>query len=114
MHEGHFTQQIVEAVIGELKKYPGRAVGSVTVKVGEAYHLMADSVLMHYDLITKSTPLEGVTLKLVEEPMRVVCSQCGQEGGIEDHHLPLCSFCQSRQVKVIAGDKVTIEQIAFK
>jgi hydrogenase nickel insertion protein HypA len=114
MHEGHFTEQIVESIIGELKKYPGRKVESVTVKVGEVYHLVPDSVLMHYELLTKSTDLEGVTLKLLEEPMQVLCSQCAKQGPIEDHHLLLCSFCHSHQVVTVAGDKVTIEQIVLK
>ena len=114
MHEGHFTEQIVEAVIGELKKHPGRKVESVTVKVGEVYHLVPDSVLMHYDLITKATPLEGIKLNLLEESIQVLCGQCAKQGLVEDHHLLLCSFCHSRQVKPVSGDKVTIEQIKFK
>ncbi|MBF0503683.1 MAG: hydrogenase maturation nickel metallochaperone HypA [Candidatus Omnitrophica bacterium] len=114
MHEGHFTENIVDAIVGELKKHPGRTIESVTVKVGESYHLVADSVLMHYDLLTKGSILEGVQLNLLEEPMLVVCGQCGKQGPLEDHHLLLCSFCHSRQVKTIAGDHVTIEQIVFK
>ena len=114
MHEGHFTENIVGAVLDELKKHPGRSVESVTVKVGEVYHLMPDSVLMHYDWLTRGTSLEGVKLNLLSESMQVVCSQCGKQGNVEDHHLPLCSFCYSTQVKPVAGDKVTIEQISFK
>lgn len=114
MHEGHFTENIVKAIVGQLKKYPGRAFDSVTVKVGEEYHLSVDAVLMHYDLMTKGTTLEGVRLNLVEEPVQVVCEQCGKEGPVEDHHLLLCSFCNSRQVKTIAGDTITIDKIIFK
>ena len=114
MHEGHFTEQIVEGVVAELKKHPTRQVDSITVRVGEVYHLVSDSVLMHYDLITKGTALEGVKLNLCEEPMRVRCSQCGKEGAVDDHHLLLCSFCHSSAVKPVAGDKVIIEQIQFK
>ena len=114
MHEGHFTEAIVETIIGELKKHPGRAVKSVTVKVGEVYHLVSDSVLMHYELLTKNTALEGVTLNLIEEPILVLCDQCAKQGPVDDHHLLLCSFCHSRQVKPVAGDKVTVEQILFK
>jgi len=114
MHEGHFTEQIVDAIIAEFKKHPGRKVDSVTVKVGETYHLMTDSVLMHYNLITKGTELEGAKLNLVEENVLVLCGQCGKEGPVEDHHLLLCSFCHSRKVKTIAGDKVVIEQIVLK
>ena len=114
MHEGHFTEQIVEAVVNELKKYPGRAVESITVKVGEVYHLVPESVLMHFESITRSIPLEGVKLNLLEESLQVLCSQCGQQGPVEDHHLLLCTFCHSRQVKAVCGDKVTIDQIQFK
>ena len=114
MHEGHFTEQIVEGVIVELKKYPGRVIDSITVKVGEVYHLTIDSVLMHYELITKGTALEGVKLNLQEESIQVLCSQCAKEGPVEDHHMLLCSFCHSTQVKPVAGNKVTIEQIIFK
>jgi len=114
MHEGHFTEQIIESVMSELKRYPGKTVESITVKVGEVYHLVPDSVLMHYELITKGTELEGVKLELLEDPMKVICADCGKEGAVEDHHLPLCSFCHSRQVKPVAGDKVTIEKILFK
>jgi len=114
MHEGHFTEQIIDSVMGELKKYPGKTVESITVKVGEVYHLVPDSVLMHYELITKGTELEGVKLELLEDPMIVVCAQCAKQGPVEDHHLLLCSFCHSRQVKPVAGDKVTIQKILFK
>lgn len=114
MHEGNFTQQIVDGVVTELRKYPGRAVDSISVKVGEVYHLVPDSVQMHYELITKGTALEGVELHLLEESMQVICSQCGRQGHVQDHHLLLCSFCHSRHVKPVAGDKVTIEQIKFR
>jgi hydrogenase nickel insertion protein HypA len=113
MHEGHFTENIVNAIVDELKKYPGKTVESVTVKVGETYHLLPDSVLMHYELMTKSTPLRGVKLNLIEDPLEVICGQCGKQGSVEDHHLLLCSFCHSAQVKPVSGDKVTIEQIVF-
>ncbi|MDE2027607.1 MAG: hydrogenase maturation nickel metallochaperone HypA [Candidatus Omnitrophica bacterium] len=114
MHEGHFTENIVTAIIGELKKYPDKKVESVTVKIGETYHLAPDSVLMHYDLISKGTPLEGVRLNLVEEPLKVLCGQCGQQGPVEDHHLLLCTFCSSHQVKPVSGESVTIDQIKFR
>jgi len=114
MHEGHFTDQIVASVVDELKKYPGKDVQSITVKVGETYHLVPESILMHYELITKGTTLEGVVLNLEPESMLVFCTQCGKEGPVDDHHMLLCTFCHSRQVKTIAGNSVTIEKIQFK
>lgn len=114
MHEGHFTEKIVEAVVRELDKSGGRKVKSVTVKVGEVYHLMPESVLMHYDLAVSGTRLEGVKLNLLEEAMEVVCQDCGKRGPVEDHHLLMCTYCHSRQVKAVAGDQVTIEHVEFE
>lgn len=114
MHEGHFTQQIVKTIIDELSQYPERVVESVTVKVGESYHLLEDAVLLHYELISKGTRLEGVKLNLLEEPMQVVCDQCGQQGPVEDHHMLLCSYCHSKLVAAVSGDTITVEEIVLK
>lgn len=114
MHEGHFTEQIVATIIEELKKYSGRKPKAVKVKVGEVFHLVKEAVLMHYEIITMGTPLEGVALELIEEPMQVLCGQCGKQGYVEDHHLLICSFCHSRNVKPVAGDKVSIEALELE
>ncbi|MBF0570667.1 MAG: hydrogenase maturation nickel metallochaperone HypA [Candidatus Omnitrophica bacterium] len=114
MHEGHFTEQIVESILQELAKYPKAKVRSVTVRVGEVFHLVPESVLMHYDVMTKDSPLQGVKLDLIQETLQVVCGQCNKQGPVEDHHLLLCSFCHSRQVKPVLGDKITIEKVELE
>ncbi len=114
MHEGHFTQQIVEGILRELAPYPKAKVRSVTVRVGEVFHLVPESVLMHYDVLTKGSALQSVKLNLIEEPMQVLCSQCQKQGPVEDHHLLLCPFCHSRQVKPVLGNKITIEKVELE
>lgn len=114
MHEGHFTEDIVSHILKELQQYPNAELQSVTVKVGEVFHLVPESVLMHYELLTKNSPLEGVHLKLIEEPLEVHCLECHQEGPVEDHHLMLCFFCHSRQVKPVRGKSITIEKVEIK
>jgi hydrogenase nickel incorporation protein HypA/HybF len=111
MHEGQFTEKIVAAILEELKKHPGARIRSVQVKVGEVYHLVLESVLMHFEIAVKGSALEGVELDLQEEAMRVKCQQCGREGPVEDHHMPLCSFCQSTNVKTVSGNSITIDAI---
>ena len=53
MHEGHFTEKIVEVVLAELYKHPGEKIKTVTVKVGDVYHLVLESVLLHFEIATK-------------------------------------------------------------
>ncbi|MBF0489339.1 MAG: hydrogenase maturation nickel metallochaperone HypA [Candidatus Omnitrophica bacterium] len=114
MHEGQFTEKIVEVVLGELKKHPGNKIKTVKVKVGDVYHLVLESVLMHFDIVVKGTPLEGVRLDLEEEPLRVCCEQCHRSGPVEDHHMPTCSFCNSLSVKTVSGNAITVESIQFE
>ena len=113
MHEGQFTQKIVEAILDELKKHPHKKIEGVRVKVGEVYHLILESVLMHFDILVKGTDLEGVVLDLYEEGMKVSCQDCHKTGTVEDHHMPICSFCQSMKVKVVSGNEIKIESIRF-
>ena len=111
MHEGKFTEDIVQAILTGLEPYPNARLKRVGVRVGDVYHLQPDSVLLHYELSVKGTRLEGVALDLIEVPMEIKCSACGAEGGVADHHLPNCSACGSTEVVVTAGNKIEIEPI---
>lgn len=111
MHEGQFTEQIVDAILAELKKYPGRIPRSATVKVGEVFHLVPESVLAHFSVLTKGTELEGVKLHLQEESMEVYCPHCRKTTFVEDHHLVACPFCYATDVKPVRGNRITVESI---
>ncbi|MFA5059727.1 MAG: hydrogenase maturation nickel metallochaperone HypA [Candidatus Omnitrophota bacterium] len=111
MHEGVFTEQIVEAILAQVKKDSLGKPKRIKVNVGEVFHLQKDSVLMHYQILTQNTDLCGVDLDLTEETVRVLCNGCQKEGPVEDHHLLMCSYCDSRDVKMISGDRISIESI---
>jgi hydrogenase nickel incorporation protein HypA/HybF len=108
MHEHKFTQQIVQSVMEELGKHPEVNPQWVEVKVGEVFHLERESVLLHFNLLTQGTRLEGVELRLAEEPMEVLCQHCGKTGPVEDHHMPTCRFCDSLDVKTVKGNQVDV------
>ncbi len=114
MHEWKFTEQIVETIIAELKKYPDKKPKSITVTVGEVYHLVPESVLAHYELLTKDTVLKGVRIDLEEERLEIFCRQCRKSGSVEDHHLIACRHCYSRDVATLKGDKILIKSIELE
>lgn len=111
MHEAKFTEQIVGSIIEELKQYPDHKPKHIKVKVGEVFHLEKESVLFHYTLLTKGTSLEGIKIDLEEDPLQVKCSACQAAGGVEDHHLLMCSHCGSRDVSVLSGNEIFTEFI---
>lgn len=111
MHEAKFTEQIVGAIIEELGKYPESKPRRIKVTVGEVFHLEKDSVLFHYTLLTKGTPLEGIEVDLQEELIKIKCNECQKTGGVEDHHLLMCSQCGSQDVAVLSGNEITTELV---
>ncbi|GEM_PF-1239098 len=111
MHEAKFTEEIVEAILKGLKEHAHEKSTSVEVRVGEMFHLDKESVLMHYDILTKETPLAGIELDLKEERVVVECARCHCIGGVEDHHLLMCKRCDSLDVKVVSGDQISVEFI---
>lgn len=111
MHEGNFTEQIVEAIVAELKNHPGLKPKRVKVKVGEMLHLESESVKMHFASLTRGTALEHAALDLEEVPVLVRCGDCQEEGPVADHHLLMCENCDSKKVEMIQGNDIVIEGI---
>ena len=111
MHEGQFTEKIVNVIIQELEKFPGKKPKLIRVKVGEVFHLVPESVLMHFDVLVKGTALEGVVLDIKEEPMEVFCTHCQKTNPVEDHHLLACPLCYSTDVKPVIGNRISVESI---
>ncbi len=111
MHEGQFSEKIVDAIVAELKKFPGQKPKSVLVKVGEVFHLVPEAVKMHFNVLTKGTALEGVVLDLQEESMEVYCPHCKKTTFVEDHHLVACPLCYASDVTPVRGNQITVESI---
>jgi len=111
MHEGNFTEQIVEAILSELKGFSDKRPERIRVKVGEMLHLEEESVRLHYEILTKDTVLEGVQLDLQPVPVTIRCEVCKREAMAEDHHLLICPHCHSLEVQVTGGDRIEIEAI---
>ena len=111
MHEGNFTEQIVEAILSELKGYSAGRPERIKVRVGEMLHLEEESVRLHYEILTKSTVLEGVPLDLQPVPVSLRCEVCKTESEAEDHHLLMCPKCHSFEVQITGGDQIEIEAI---
>lgn len=114
MHEGHFTEQIVEAILSQLKDRESSSVTRVKVSVGEMYHLNPESVKMHFAAMTKATPLEQTLLELDELAVIFRCKSCGRREQAEDHHLLVCSDCGSRNVEILQGDRVEITEMELE
>ena len=114
MHEGHFTEEMVEAIIQELKKYPGSVPVKIRISAGEMLHLIPESVSAHFAALTNGTSLGNAVLEMEEIPVRVECSVCGRVFHPPDHHMLLCESCGSLDVEILEGNRLIIESIEFE
>lgn len=110
MHEGKFTEEIVDAVLSELEKTAGKPL-RIRVRVGEMLHLEPESVRLHFEAMTRDTRLDGAELELEEIPVLLACRACAWQGGAEDHHVLFCAACGSTEVNVLAGRDVRVDAI---
>lgn len=111
MHEAGFTEQIVKVIVEEIRTIPDMTVSKIRVSIGEMLHLEPESVREHFRHLAEGTGFETATLEFSETPVRVRCGLCAQEGGVEDHHFLLCSYCGSNQVTLICGDQISVDSI---
>jgi hydrogenase nickel incorporation protein HypA/HybF len=114
MHEGDFTQQIVEAILEELKKFPESHPRAVHVQVGQIFHLQPESVHTHFRIFTKGTPLADAVLELEDVEVTILCQNCGQRSGVDDHHLLICEGCGSTAVEIVEGNAVIVQSIELE
>lgn len=114
MHEENFTQQIVETILDELKNYANAKPKRIKVQVGEMLHLIPESVQLHFQILSRSTHLEGAELDLKEVPVSVRCLACHQIGGVQDHHFLACLSCGSMDVELLSGQAIIVESIELE
>ncbi|MDI3482437.1 MAG: hydrogenase nickel incorporation protein HypA/HybF [Candidatus Methanomethylophilaceae archaeon] len=119
MHEVSVMSGVVEAVLKELEKYDVKGVEEVELIVGELTQLGHEQMEFAYEVITRSTALEGSSLRIVEEKAEVRCLSCGYEGGInrlelDDYHYSIpvlrCPECSS-SVEIIKGRGCTVRSL---
>lgn len=114
MHEGHFTEEIVKAILTEVKKYPDCRPDAIKVSVGQMFHLVPESVETHFRIMAQGTPLEKTRLLLHEVPVEVECQDCKKIVAVEDHHFLVCSLCGSLDVEIVSGKEIKIDSIHLK
>jgi len=78
VHEYPITQRIVEIALERLKESDGHTVTDIYLTIGESSGIVADSVLLYYDLIAENTPAAHARLHVTRVKPLLKCNQCGR------------------------------------
>lgn len=114
MHEISLMTNILDITAEEMKKHGATKLTSVTVRHGALSNVVPDSMQFAFEALTKDTPLEGATLILHEEALKVQCLQCNHEFSPEGKaylHTP-CPSCQTDfSYKILSGEGIFLDRL---
>ena len=116
MHEYSVMNQLVSALLEELKGRDIHKVKEVQIEVGELTFLGTEQLKFAYQTLSQDTILEGSELDIEEIKSRINCSECGYEGGVNysnkssvHYQVPVisCPECDSKP-KIVQGKETKI------
>ncbi len=112
MHELGEALELFEVIKSEAKKNGLKKVSKITIRVGEASGIKIDflrhSFLDH--ILPQNSVVKGAKVDFIPETTKLRCGDCKREV-VEDSFNPLCPFCGSSNLEVIAGKDTYIESI---
>lgn len=110
MHEFSLCSALVEEVTRWIAPCaPGMRVTRVTVRVGKLRSVVEETMRFAFAVATLGTPMQGATLQLEEEPVRVACRYCRVERTLAEVDF-ICPRC-GRPVDIIAGNDIVLVSI---
>lgn len=106
MHELAVTEEIIKTVTEASK---GRKVKAIEIVIGDLSSFIDESIKFYFDLLTKSTPLEGADLLFKRVPVKLRCYNCQREFNPDGTFL--CPYCNSLGGDIIEGKEFYIDSI---
>jgi len=111
MHEVSVVEEIVEALRGEMKNYPGSRLQSVSLKIGKLRQFVPEMMEFSYGVAINEDPVLGESKLVIEEiPIRIRCRDCAIEKEVEDYDFH-CPICSSANVEMITGNELLLEAL---
>jgi len=110
MHELSIAQNIVETVYNHVSEEQLSLVTAITVEVGAASGVVADSLCFAFDALKEQVPFCSADLKIIAVPFVVQCHECGKQSQ-NDAGLMICMHCGSTEVTIVSGTELIVKHI---
>src|SRR5438128_2634429 len=107
MHELGITHNIV-AIVSD--RAQGQTVLRVTLEVGRLSGMFSEAIRFCFDVCSKSTPLEGAALQIIDIEGRGHCDACGAEP-VMTALLGRCPVCREPRLRIVAGTELKIKEM---
>lgn len=107
------ARDIVDSIREHVGKEKLPLVTTVTLEIGAASGVVADSLRFAFDAIVQDTSLSSVRMQATIVPFVVHCYQCGYDSQNDGGYM-LCSRCDASDVAVVSGTELILKQIELK
>ena len=113
MHELSIAVALVEQAQTIARKEHGHKISSVSVSIGVLAGVDYDALEFAFPLAVEDTMLNGATLNIEKELLKIKCSDCSKENTA--HELSFkCPGCGSTMVEVSGGRDIRITAVEIE
>ena len=113
MHELAICQALMNQVESIAAERNARSVISIVVGMGPLSGVEAQLLKHAYPVASAGTVAEGAELVIEDLPVRIKCSQCGEESEARPNKL-VCNSCGDWRTKVISGDELLLMSVELE
>lgn len=107
---------VLNVIMNNTELNESRRLIQVTLRVGEMRDMVDHLVQMYWNYITKNTPAEGSTIKLITVPTTCSCNQCNNIYPVKIMEIDQleCPKCGHNKAKLLTGDELFVEEVEIK
>lgn len=113
MHELSVTREIVNVLLQQAEESGAAKITGATLVVGQLSGIVAESVEMCFEVLTRDTIAAGARLTFRRVPARLRCHECGEEYEPGDE-LWICPKCEKYGGELLQGRKLEIESMEIE
>ncbi|HUJ95799.1 MAG TPA: hydrogenase maturation nickel metallochaperone HypA [Terriglobales bacterium] len=106
MHEMGIANSLLDSVRSEARRFPGRHIHSVGVRIGELSGVNSDSLSFCFEVLVRGTDLEPLTLAVDYRPCLRECQSCGSRFTASESLT--CPHCQEAESRIVGGDELEL------
>lgn len=110
MHEFSVTKSLVDLCNAEAEKNNFSKIHKVYLKIGRFTGFSPDSISFYFEHLKTNTKCQDAEIIFDEVPIRIKCTDCGEENEIEEPIL-VCPECGKMTIEVISGREFFVESI---
>ncbi|MCP4258771.1 MAG: hydrogenase maturation nickel metallochaperone HypA [Planctomycetes bacterium] len=112
MHEMTVAESLLTIILEEAAKHNAKPIG-VKISCGTLNSINDEALNFAFEVITKDTSCEGLSLKIEHKPLKGLCKNCTQKFDIE-FSSPKCTKCGSEDFQMMTDAPLILEEIEFQ